>query len=197
MKKLFSLFLVLALCLSVCCAGIAEDTAPADEEAGYAMFLAMMQMIPGMDQIDWAAFEEEYKAKVASGAEITLEDCLPAGAWQLFGAMQYMDENGQIPEDLSFTIDTIVNGNEMFSIYTMKEQVSEEDAQKLVESVAGTFETPESMANLKISMEQMAEGGIDISKVVMGLKFLNADGSVIYDKSYTDADLAAAVEPAA
>ena len=185
MKKLFSLFLVLALCLSVCCAGIAEDTAPADEEAGYAMFLAMMQM------------EEEYKAKVASGAEITLEDCLPAGAWQLFGAMQYMDENGQIPEDLSFTIDTIVNGNEMFSIYTMKEQVSEEDAQKLVESVAGTFETPESMANLKISMEQMAEGGIDISKVVMGLKFLNADGSVIYDKSYTYADLAAAVEPAA
>ena len=194
MKKLFSLFLVLALCLSVCCVGLAEDATPMNEALD---FMAMMMSIPGAEEIDWVAFGEAYAAKVASGAEITLEDCLPAGAWQLFGAMQFMDENGQIPEDLPFTVDTVVNGNEMFSIYTMKEQVSEEDAQKLVESVAGTFETPESMANLKISMEQMAEGGIDISKVVMGLKFLNADGSVIYDKSYTYADLAAAVEPAA
>ena len=197
MKKLFSLFLVLALCLSACCAGIAEETALTDEEAGFAAFLAMMKLIPGMEDIDWVTFAEEYEAKKASGAEITLEDCLPAGAWQLFGAMQYMDENGQIPEDLAFTIDTVVNGNEMASVYTMKEQISEEDAQALIESVAGTFETPESMANLKSSMEQMADGGIDINKVVMELKFLNADGSVIYDKSYTYADLTAALEPAA
>ncbi len=53
------------------------------------------------------------------------------------------------------------------------------------------------MANMKNSMEQMASGGIDVNKVVMELKFLNADGSVIYDKVYTYADLAAAEEPAA
>ena len=46
-------------------------------------------------------------------------------------------------------------------------------------------------------MEQMGAGNIDVSKVVMGLKFLNADGSVIYEKSYTYADLTAALEPAA
>ena len=197
MKKLFSLFLVLALCLSACCAGIAEEAAPADEEAGYELFLEMIKLIPGMDEIDWAAFGEEYAAKVASGAEITLEDCLPAGAWQLFGSMQAMDENGQIPEDLPFTVDTIVEENEMFSIYTMKEQISEENAQAIIESVAGSFETPEAMASLKTSMEQMAGGGIDVSKVVMGLRFVNADGSVIYEKSYTYADLTAALEPAA
>ena len=193
MKKLFSLFLALVLCLSACCAGIAEDTTPVNEALD---FMTMMMSIPGAEEIDWVAFGEAYAAKVASGAEITLEDCLPAGAWQLFGSMQFMDENGQIPE-LPFTVDTIVNGNEMFSIYTMKEQVSEEDAQGLIASVAGTFETPETMANLKNSMDQMAGGGIDVSKVVMGLKFLNADGSVIYEKTYTYADLTAAAEPAA
>lgn len=197
MKKLFSLFLILALCLSVCCAGIAEEAASADVDAGYEAFLAIMQMIPGMDQIDWDAFMKEYTAKVASGAEITLEDCLPAGAWQLFGSMQAMDENGQIPEDLPYTIDTLVNGNEMVSVYTFKEQLSEEDAKTVVEYVAASFETPETMANLKNSMEQMGAGNIDVSKVVMGLKFLNADGSVIYEKSYTYADLTAALEPAA
>ena len=194
MKKLFSLFLVLALCLSVCCVGLAEDAAPMNEALD---FMTMMMSIPGAEEIDWVAFGEAYATKVASGADITLEDCLPAGAWQLFGAMQFMDENGQIPEDLPFTVDTVVNGNEMFSIYTMKEQVSEENAQGLIASVAGTFETPETMANLKNSMEQMAGGGIDVSKVVMGLKFLNADGSVIYEKNYTYADLTAAAEPAA
>ena len=197
MKKLLSLFLALVLCLSACCAGIAEETASAGEETGYELFLAMMQMIPGMDQIDWVAFGEEFAAKVASGAEITLQDCLPEGAWQMFGAMQFMDENGQIPEDLPFTVDTIVEENEMFSIYTMKEQISEENAQAIIESVAGSFETPEAMASLKTSMEQMAGGGIDVSKVVMGLGFVNADGSVIYEKSYTYADLTAALEPAA
>ena len=197
MKKLFSLFLILVLCLSVCYAGIAEDAAPAGGSAEYDAFLAMMQMIPGMDQIDWDAFVKEYAAKVASGAEITLEDCLPAGAWQVFGSMQAMDENGQIPEDLPYTIDTLVNGNEMVSVYTFKEQISEEDAQTLVGYVATSFETPETMANLKNSMEQMGAGNIDISKVVMGLKFLNADGTVIYEKNYTYADLTAALEPAA
>ena len=50
MKKLFSLFLVLALCLSACCAGIAEETALTDEEAGFAAFLALWF---GAEMIDW------------------------------------------------------------------------------------------------------------------------------------------------
>lgn len=190
MKKLFSLFLILALCLSVCCAGIAEEAAAADEAAGMEAFFELVKMIPGMEEIDFETFYKDLKEKMDSGAEITLEECLPAEAWQLF-------LGNMASEDDPYTIETIVKGNEIASIYTYKEQISEEDAKKVADSVAASFETPETMANMKSSMEQMASGGIDVNKVVMELKFLNADGSVIYDKVYTYADLAAAEEPAA
>lgn len=201
MKKLirkFSLILALVLCLSACCTGFsAAETANTDESAGMEMFLMMMQMIPGMDQIDWEGFLKDFAEKQASGAEITLEDCLPAEAWSLFGAMQFMDENGQIPEDLPMTIEVQVTGNDMVSIYTMKEQVSEDNAREIADSVAATFETPEAMENLKSSIDQMAGAGIDTGKVSMTLRFLNADETIIYEKTYTYESLTEALEPAA
>ena len=191
-----SLVLALVMCLSCCCAAVsAAETA--EETASMELFMAMMQAVPGMDQIDWEGFAKDFAEKQASGAEITLEDCLPAGAWALFGSMQFMDENGQIPEDLPMTIDVQVTGNEMVSIYTMKEQADEENAKAIADSVAASFESPEALQNLKDSMEQMAGAGIDISKVVMTLRYLNADGSVIYEKTYTHEDLTKALEPAA
>ena len=200
MKKEFrilSLVLALILSLTVCCSGLAETAEATDEQLGMEIFIAFMQMIPGMEQIDWETFAKEFEEKKASGAEITLEDCLPAGAWALFGSLQFMDENGQIPDDLPMTIDVQVKGNEMISLYTMKEQADEENAKAIMESVAATFETPESLQNLKNSIEQMADAGIDMNKVVMTLKFLNADGSVIYEKTYTYEDLSKELEPAA
>ncbi len=183
-----SLMMVLILSLSLCCAGLASAET-AEETAGMEMFMTMMKSIPGMDQIDWEGFARDFEAKKASGAEITLEDCLPAGAWAIFGSMQFMDENGQIPEDLPMTVDVQVTGNEMVSLYTLKAQADEENARAIAESIAATFETPESKQNLKTSIEQMAGAGIDINKVRMTLRFLNADGTVIYDRTYTYGDL--------
>ena len=100
-------------------------------------------------------------------------------------------------KDLPMIIDVSVTGNEMVSTYTMKEQADEENAKAIAESVAASFETPEAMQNLKSSIEQMAGAGIDTSKVVMTLRFLNADQSVIYEKSYTYEELTKALEPAA
>lgn len=198
MIRRLSLLLALVLCLSAGCAGVsAAETATAEEAAGMEFFMAMMQAIPGMDQIDWAGFAREFEAKQASGAEITLEDCLPADAWSAFGKLQFLDENGQVPEDLPMIIDVSVTGNEMVSTYTLKEQADEENAKAIAESVAASFETPEAMQNLKSSIEQMAGAGIDTSKVVMTLRFLNADQSVIYEKSYTYEELTKALEPAA
>ncbi|MBO7662464.1 MAG: DUF4854 domain-containing protein [Clostridia bacterium] len=198
MIRSFSLLLALILCLSVCFADVsAEEAVNAEEAAGMELFMMIMRAIPGADQIDWEGFAKEFEAKRASGAEITLEDCMPKGAWALFGAMQFMDENGQIPEDLPMIIDTIVTGNDMISLYTMKEQASEENAKAIAESIAASFETPEAMQNLKSSIEQMAGAGIDISKVTMTLRFLNADGTVIYEKTYTYENLTKALEPAA
>lgn len=209
MKKMIrrlSLVLALILCFSVCCAGLASAESADSAESGESgestgdnteMFMAIMQLIPGLDQIDWEGFAKDFEAKKASGAEITLEDCLPAGAWTLFGSMQFIDENGKIPEDLPMTIDVQVTGNEMISVYTMKEQADEDNAKAIAESVAATFETQEAMQNLKTSMEEMTGSGIDVNKVVMGIRYLNADGSVIYEKSYTYEDLTKALEPAA
>ena len=54
MKKLISLILALMMCLCCCSAGLAEaQTAATEEEAGMALFMAMMQMIPGMENVDW------------------------------------------------------------------------------------------------------------------------------------------------
>ena len=193
-----SLLLALVLCLSVCFTGVsAEGALSTEPDAGMEAFLLMMQLIPGADQIDWEGFAKEFAEKQASGAEITLEDCLPEGAWALFGAMQFMDENGQIPEELPMIIDTIVTGNEMVSLYTMKEQADAENAKAIAESVAASFETPEAMQNLKDSIEQMAGAGIDINQVTMTLRFLNADETVIYEKTYTYENLTKALEPAA
>lgn len=206
MKKMIrklSLVLALILCFSVCCAGLASAESAESADSGEStgdnteMFMAIMQLIPGMDQIDWEGFAKEFEAKKASGAEITLEDCLPAGAWTIFGSMQFMDENGKIPEDLPMTIDVQVTGNKMISVYTMKEQADEDNARTIAESIAATFENQEAMQNLKTSMEEMTASGIDVNKVVMGIRYLNADGSVIYEKSYTYEDLTKALEPAA
>lgn len=193
-----SLLLALVLCLSVCFTGVsAEGALSTEPDAGMEAFLLMMQLIPGADQIDWEGFAKEFAEKQASGAEITLEDCLPEGAWALFGKMQFMDENGQIPEELPMIIDTIVTGNEMVSLYTMKEQADAENAKAIAESVAASFETPEAMQNLKDSIERMAGAGIDINQVTMTLRFLNADETVIYEKTYTYENLTKALEPAA
>lgn len=193
-----SLLLALVLCLSVCFTGVsAEGSLSTEPDAGMEAFLLMMQLIPGADQIDWEGFAKEFAEKQASGAEITLEDCLPEGAWALFGTMQFMDENGQIPEELPMIIDTIVTGNEMVSLYTMKEQADAENAKAIAESVAASFETPEAMQNLKDSIERMAGAGIDINQVTMTLRFLNADETVIYEKTYTYENLTKALEPAA
>ena len=186
MKKLISLILALMMCLCCCSAGLAEaQTATTEEEVGMALFMAMMQMIPGMENVDWEGFAKEYEAKKASGAEITLEDCLPAEAWALYSSMMFMDENGQIPEDLPFTIETKVAGNEITSIYTMKEQADEANAKAIAEEVAKTFESDETKASMKQSFEQMGSGDIDVTKVVLKLQYLNADGSTIYEKAYT------------
>ena len=181
MKKLIAVLLALVLCLSLG-AGFAE-TAGSEESAGMEIFLAMMKQIPGMEDVDWEGFAKDFAAKQASGAEITLEDCLPAEAWAAFGAL--MGSASEQGEDSGITYEIKVTGNDMASIYKMKEQVDEATAKQIAESVAASFETPEALQTMKTSIEQMAGAGIDISKVSMTLKFVNADDSVIYEKTIT------------
>ena len=66
MKKEFrilSLVLALILSLTVCCSGLAETAEAADEQLGMEIVFAMMQMIPGMEQIDWETFAKEFEEK--------------------------------------------------------------------------------------------------------------------------------------
>lgn len=203
MKKLISLILALIMCLCAC-AGLAEDAA-ADESAGMEYFLAMMQAIPGMEEIDWVGFAEEFAAKQASGAEITLEDCLPANAWSIFGSMLASfgsDEEEASSEDSGISTEVVVTGNEMVATYKLSEQADKESVAQIAEAVTASFESEASLLTMKSSIESMAGAGIDLSKVAMTLKFLNADDSVIYEKTITyddvkDLEAAPEEEPAA
>ncbi len=195
MKKMLSLVLALVLCLCFCGASLAEAQ-PTDKEGGMEMFMAMMQMIPGMEEIDWEGFYTAFTEKQASGAEITLEDCLPAEAWALFGSMMAgqsgTEESGA---EEAMTAEVTVTGNVMVMTYKMKKQVDEAGTKQIAESVAASFESPESLLNLKSSIESMAGAGINLSEVSMTLKFVNADDSVIYEKTITYDDVKG-LEPA-
>jgi len=132
LTRLLSILLALVLCLSVCCAGIADETAAVDDETLEAYFTLLFSQIADADPIDWKGFEEEFNAKVAGGAEITMEDCLPAEAWKLFNSLTRMKEDGEVKAE----------------------------------------------------------------NITMTLQYLNADGTVLYERTYTFADLAAAVKTA-
>lgn len=189
MKKLFSLILALTLCLGLCGFAAAEAAEAETEAGGLEAFMAMMQQIPELADIDWVAFAEEFSAKKSSGAEITLEDCLPAEAWAVAGSLMIMGGNGESGEDAGYDVDVQVNGNDMVAVYKLKEQVDEEAVKQIADSVAASFESAESLVNMKSSFESMAGANIDITKVAMTLRFLNADDSVIYDKTLTYDDV--------
>ena len=183
MKKMLSLMLALVLCLGFSHLALAETP----ETDGMDVFLAIMQQIPGMDQIDWVKFAEEFEAKKASGAEITLEDCLPAEAWAIAGKMMFMGEDGQ--EDTGMDVDIQVKGNDMVAVYKLREQADESAAKAIADAVAASFESSDSLLNMKGSFEQMGGSGVDYTKVKMTLKFINADDSVIYEKTVTYDDV--------
>ena len=198
--RMFSLLLALILGLSVCCAGLAEGSAEqAEAEQAMAYFQYLMNM-PGMEGIDWEGFYAGLAEKMASGAEITLEDCCPGEAWNAVMSMMFMDpEDGHIltEEERGFAIETTANVNEITSLFTWNEQVSEEGVKQISESVSASFESEETKQKMLESFTQMGQGVIDVSTVKLTLKFVNADGSVIYEKSYTQEDLPQEAEPAA
>lgn len=197
MKKIckVSIVLTLVMCLFLCCAGFSAAETAVTEEAGMAMFTEMMANIPGLENVDWEGFYAALNEKIAKGEKITLEDTMPAEVWTFMGQMMLPVEEG---EDSGMNVDTKVSGNEMVLTYTLKEQADEEATKQIAESAAASFESEETKANMKNSFDQIASGGsIDITEVKLTLRFVNADGSVIYEKTYTVEDFPADAEPAA
>ena len=199
LTRLLSLLLALVLCLSACCAGIADEAAAVDDETLEAYFTLLFSLIPDADPIDWKKFEEEFNTKVASGAEITMEDCLPAEAWKLFNILMRMKENGEVKavEDLPYTSDITVTGDRIATVLQLKEQSDEETAKKVADMIIADFESELSLGYLKAYIDQFVEAGVKAGNITMTLQYLNADGTVLYEGAYTFADLAAAVKPAA
>ena len=199
LSRLLSILLAMALCLSACCAGIADEAAATDDETLEAYFTELFSLIADADPIDWKGFEEELKAKVASGAEITIEECLPAEAWKLFNILTRMKENGELKaeEDLPYTIDITVKGNQIVSVQQLKEQSDEETTKKVADMIKAEFESELSLGYLKDYIDQFIEAGVKADDITLTLQYLNADGTVLYEGAYTYADLAAAVKPAA
>jgi len=183
MKKMIrklSLVLALVLALSVCCATAEVDTTQASGGMDIMSMMGMMQYMPGLENIDWEGYYAGLQERAANGEELTLQDMLPDEAWTAFGALM-----GGEDEEAPYTIALTVDGDVMVQTYTFKEQINEDDAAQVVDSVKESFESMETKKNMKESMEQMTGSNIDITKVEMTLRFLNADGSVIYEKTHT------------
>jgi len=198
MKKLLSILLALVLCLSVCCAGIADETAAGDYDNLEAYFTLLFSQIDDAAPIDWKGLKEELNAKAASGAEITLEDCLPAEAWKLFNILMRMKENGEVKaeEDLPYTIDITTTGNRIATVHQLKEQSDEETTKKVADIIKADFESELSLGYLKDYIDQFIEAGVKAENITMTLQYLNADGTVLYEGTYTYADLAGVMKPA-
>ena len=198
LTRLLSILLALVLCLSACCAGIADETAEVDDETLEAYFTQLFSLISDADPIDWEGFEEELNARVASGEEITMEDCLPAEAWILFIVLMRMKENGEVKaeEDLPYTIDVTITGNRLETVHRLKEQSDEETAKKVADMIKAEFESELSLGYLKDYIDQFVKAGVKAENITMTLQYLNADDTVLYEGEYTFADLAAVVKPA-
>lgn len=198
MKKLaraFSFFLALVLGLTVCCSGLAEDESAYNKYVE-SYFTELLKRIPGGEKIDWEGFAKAFDEKVASGAEITLEDCLPAEGWQFFSMLMRMEENGEIidEKEMPCSADITVTGNTFAAVHQFKEQ-ADEDTVKLVQAlIKADFEGELSLSYLKVYLDQFGAAGVKLDDIKMTMQYLNADGTVLDEAAYTYADLEAAVE---
>lgn len=161
-----------------------ESTGEMSEE-DMAAYQAMMDSL-GLTELmefDWEGFYEVVNERVENGEELTMEEAFPDLIWQ-FAASMLNPSDGS--KEAGYTVDLNVTENEMMMIWIFDDVISEEEAEPILASVKESFESEESMANLKSSMEQMCEPyNIDINKLAWGLIFINGDDSVLYEKVYT------------
>lgn len=195
MARCLSIILALILGLTACFAGLAEeDSAYEKYVEGY--FTALLKLIPGGESVDWEGFSKAFDEKVKSGAEITLEDCLPPEGWQFFSTLMLAEENGEIMDEEILPCSTYltVKGNTIAAVHKLKEQSDEATVEAIQELLKADFEGELSLSYLKVYLDQFAEAGVKKENIKMTMQYLNADGTVIDEAAYTYADLEAAVE---
>jgi len=165
-----------------------------------AYFANLFSLVLDPEEIDWAAFTKNYEEKVAGGGKLTLEDCFPEQAWHFYSILMRMDNNTYeiVPEEeLPYTVSVSVEGNRFRAVHQLKEKMDTDEAYDLIARIRAYFEVPAALQGLKNLFDWFA--GIDVSmdELTMAVQYLDADGAILYDKEYTYAELAAALDPAA
>ena len=175
-------------------AGESTGESSGDSSGMMSMFITAFGLEEYAD-FDWEGFYADLDARVEAGEEVTLEEAFPDAFWAIFEAMFASQDGEEEMEGVS--IDVGCEDNEIYMNYVFEDVVSAEDSQVIVDSVKEQFESEESKANLKQSIEQMAEAyKIDITTIKMTLRFVNGDESIIYEKIFTYEELAAEVPEA-
>lgn len=155
-------------------------------------YASLFSLVPNPEKIDWDAFTKEFEAKKDSGAKITLEDCLPKESWNLLNVLMRMDDYTSkivAAEDLPFTVSVAVDGNHFMAVHQLKEKVGELTAAYLVAGIRTDYESLVGLAGLKDMYDWFAYAGVDLSDVIMSVQYLDVDGAVLYENSFTYADL--------
>jgi hypothetical protein len=166
----------------------AESTGEEGEsEMTEADIMAFIMTALGLEEyadFDFEAFYADIQERVENGEELTMEEAFPEFYWEFYTNMfDGSEEDG-------YTVDLIVEDNSMMMYWIFLEELDEDAIDEVVTSVSESFESEETMANLKSAMESMAESyNIDIDDIEMGLVFINGDDEEIYEMIYTYADL--------
>lgn len=163
-----------------------------EKERKQSFYATLFSLVPNPEKIDWDAFTKEFEAKKDSGAKITLEDCLPKESWNLLNVLMRMDDYTSkivAAEDLPFTVSVAVDGNHFMAVHQLKEKVGELTAAYLVAGIRADYESLVGLAGLKDMYDWFAYAGVDLEDVVMSVKYLDADGAVLYEDAFTYADL--------
>ena len=163
------------------------EAAEGESEVTEADIMAVFMSAFGLEEyadFDFAAFYADLQEKVDNGEELTIEEAFPEFYGAFFESMfDGSEENG-------YTIGLDLEDNTMMMYMTFLEELDEDAIDEAVASVTESFESEETMASLKNAMESMSEAyNIDIDDIEMGLEFINADDTVIYEKIYTYEDL--------
>ncbi len=164
-----------------------DESAEGESEVTEADIMASIMTALGLEEyadFDFEAFYADIQERVANGEELTMEEAFPEFYWEFYTNMfDGSEEDG-------YSIDLIVEDNSMMMYWIFLDELDEDAINEVVESVSKSFESEETMANLKSAMESMSESyNIDIDDIEMGLEFINGDDSVIYEMIYTYADL--------
>ena len=135
---------------------------------------------------DRAAAKEEEAAeeKAEEPAEEKAEESIDLGA--------FADILGAFGKELcgqDVDTDAKANGTDLDVTFKLKEQAGEDAVKEMADKLTAALGDNAVLLKVKDAIEKIGAAGLDVEKIALALKFVNADDSAVFDKTVTYADV--------